>query len=82
MTRATGKALMSELAQIERQLAELTARRARVFQAIAEGETVDLTTGKRLAARHKPAIPAVTELDRARARRELQKSDRRRSFGR
>lgn len=69
------------LAELHSEEAELLAERARVFAALGEG-TVDLVAQRRAAPRHVPELPAVSELDRQRARRALQDAGVRRRVGR
>lgn len=52
-------------------LAEVESENAKVFSEMAEGETVDLRTGRSRHRAHEPKIPTVTETDRARARAAL-----------
>lgn len=54
-TRESGKVCMAKLARIENRIADLDAERAqlsaekaKIYNELAEGTTVDMTTGKRL----------------------------------
>lgn len=88
MSKDSGKIQMAKLARIGRELAELDAKRAElvaaqasIFEALAEGETVDLRTLRKPKAPHVPKIGPVSELDRKRARSILQETDIRRRLG-
>jgi hypothetical protein len=79
---------MAKLARIGRQLAELEVRRAEliaaqasIFEALAEGETIDPWTLRRPKARHRPSLGPISELDRVRARSVLRETDIRRRLG-
>ncbi len=65
------------LAELAAEQAELLAERARVFDELADG-AIEITSGRRAAAAPSPAIPAVSDLDAARAERALQTNGRRR----
>lgn len=78
---------MAKLARIDQRLAELQAEqasllaeRSQVFVALADGE-VELPTMRRGARLHVPALPKISETDRARARRELNSAGLRRRLG-
>lgn len=84
MTR-DGKVKLSKLATIDHRLAELQAQqaellaqRARIFDALAEDEGTDLTTGRKVARPHVPEIPAVSDTDRQAARKALRDNEHRR----
>jgi hypothetical protein len=88
LTKEVGKIQMGKLAGIGRQLAELDARRAElvaaqadIFEALAEGQTIDPRTLRKSKARHQPVLGPVSDLDRARARSVLRDTDIRRRLG-
>jgi len=76
--RAIGKVSMAKLAHIAHRLAQLDAERgqlsaeqAKIFSELAEGETVDMTTGKRLPRERKLVFEPVDPEIRAKALRAL-----------
>jgi hypothetical protein len=70
----SGKICMAKLARIAHRLAELDAERgqlsaeqAKVFNEMADGETVDMTTGKRLPREKQLVFDPVDPAERAKA---------------
>jgi hypothetical protein len=73
-TRESGKVCMAKLARIAHRQAELDAERAqlsaeqaKIYNELADGETVDMTTGKRLAREKQLVFDPVDSAERARA---------------
>ena len=79
MRRDQGRVALARLAATDRRIAELhselaqeTSHRAEILQAIAEErEPMDLTTGKRIPRESTAKIPALSEVDQARAKKIL-----------
>ena len=74
MKHESGKICMAKLARIAHRQAELDAERAqlsaeqaKVFNELAEGETVDMTTGKRIPRERQLTFDPIDPADRARA---------------
>lgn len=85
---AGNKIRMARLARVHRrraellaELAELEAEEASVFTDLADGESVDLRTGRRVARRHEAALPEFSDTDRAAARAALRGNAARRRLG-
>lgn len=66
------------LAELLGEQAELMASRARIADEMAEGQAINLETGRRLPRAHHPKIPQVSDTDRARALSALQGNAHRR----
>lgn len=76
---------MTRIARLDQRIAELTFERAKVFAEMAEGEGTNLETGRRQPKAHVPHEPdnsKIPEMDRARARAELNRNEVRRRVGR
>ena len=76
--RVTGRVCLAKLARIEHRVAELDAERAqlsaekaKIFDAMADGETVDMATGKRQPRERKLDFDPVDPDARAKALRSL-----------
>lgn len=76
--RESGKVCMAKLARIAHRLADIDAERAqlsaeqaKIFNELADGETVDMTTGKRLPRERQITIPPVDPETRAKALQSL-----------
>jgi hypothetical protein len=85
MKAERGKVLMARLssvchqrARLSARLSELAAEEARIYDELAEGEVVDLRSGRRQAKAHAPDMPPITELNMARADQALQANATRR----
>ena len=77
MNKAEGKVCMAKLARVKRQQAALFAEEAELFSALAEGESVDVRTG-RLRPSYSSTMPKpsdFSETDLAEARTALRASD-------
>lgn len=77
MNKAEGKICMAQLARLKRQQAALLAEEAELFSKLAEGESVDVRTG-RLRPRYTSTIPKASEFSEAElaeARTALRASD-------
>lgn len=79
---------MAKLSRIESRLAELRAQesvllaeRAKVYDEMAEGETVSLSSGRRLPRRRELPLPVVSDTDKARAEQYLRQNAQRRRVG-
>jgi hypothetical protein len=79
------KIQMAKLARLERrsaellaEIAEVSAARAKIFECFAEGESVDLPSGRRRPRESVPEITPVSELTSARAQAALRRNDHRR----
>jgi hypothetical protein len=66
------------IAELRAEEAELLAQESRLFDEMAEGETVDLRSGRRRPKACVPKLDDVSETDRARATRALQEAEHRR----
>jgi hypothetical protein len=73
-TRESGKLCMAKLAriahrqaEIDAERAQLSAEQAKIYNELADGETVDMTTGKRLAREKQLTFDPVDPETRARA---------------
>jgi len=82
-TRESGKVCMAKLARIAHRLADLDAERAqlsaeqaKVFNELADGETVDMTTGKRLPRERQFATGPIDPEARAKALQSLHMHER------
>jgi hypothetical protein len=86
--RESGRIQMAKLARIRHkraellaEMAELDAEEARVYDELAEGESVDLRTGRRRPRAHTPSIPEASPEDSALAKAALNASALRRRIG-
>jgi hypothetical protein len=82
VTKAEGKLLLFERAKRMQRIAELFAEVAQIEWAIAEGEPLDIGTGRKVRRDPEPEIPQPSEFDAAMARRALQTGRRARRVGR
>jgi hypothetical protein len=80
MNKAAGKVAMAQLARVKRQQAALLMEEAQLFSQLAEGESVDIRTG-RLRPSYTSTMPKVSdysEAELAEARQALRASDTKR----
>lgn len=69
------------MAELNAELAEVMAARAKILRELADGETVDPRTLRRLPKRHETEIPEPSDAARALAKTSLRQAGRRRRFG-
>lgn len=88
MKQSEGKIRLTRLAHCQRKRAEyaaaiaaLDAEIATIYEGLAEGAPLDMRTQKRMAAAPDPEIPAVSDLDKKRALRALQRNGVRQRLG-